>query len=81
MHSLYDAEDGRVHPLYKHIFVPAVAPTLALVGLLWKSLRNPQFELQVCRKTDHTPGICRGPCLEGNMASTRCMHHLQIGLG
>ena len=41
------AEDGRVHPLYKHIFVPSVAPTLALVGLLWKSLRNIQFELQV----------------------------------
>ncbi len=35
-----------MHPLYKHIFVPAVAPSLALVGLLWKSLRNPQFELQ-----------------------------------
>ncbi len=37
----------RVHPLYQHIFPPDTAPTLAFIGLLWKSLRNPQFEYQV----------------------------------
>ena len=26
---------------------PAAAPTLAFIGLLWKSLRNLQFEMQV----------------------------------
>jgi hypothetical protein len=40
------ADDGHVHPTYKHIFVPD-APTLCFIGLLWKSLRFPQFELQV----------------------------------
>ena len=37
----------RVHPLYQHIFPPDTAPTLAFIGLLWKSVRNPQFEYQV----------------------------------
>lgn len=41
----WPADEGHVHPVYKHIFVPA-APSLAFVGLLWKSLRFPQFELQ-----------------------------------
>eukprot|EP00884_Botryococcus_braunii_P004143 jgi/Botrbrau1/1372/Bobra.0063s0080.2 len=38
----------RVAPLWKHIFVPGYAPTLAFIGLLQKSIRNSQFELQVC---------------------------------
>ena len=29
------------------VWLPAEAPTLAFIGLTWKSLRNPQFELQV----------------------------------
>ena len=37
----------RVSPLYKHVFPPAAAPRLAFIGLLYKSLRNVQFELQV----------------------------------
>eukprot|EP00884_Botryococcus_braunii_P004154 jgi/Botrbrau1/1373/Bobra.0063s0080.3 len=36
----------RVAPLWKHIFVPGYAPTLAFIGLLQKSIRNSQFELQ-----------------------------------
>jgi len=39
-------DDNHVAPLYKHIFA-VTAPTLAFVGLAWKSLRNVQFELQV----------------------------------
>ena len=31
--------------------VPAAAPTLAFIGLLWKSLRNLQFEMQVRQPT------------------------------
>ena len=38
----------RVGPLWQHMFPPSVAPTLAFVGLAWKSIRNQQFELQVC---------------------------------
>ncbi|EIE23106.1 FAD/NAD(P)-binding domain-containing protein [Coccomyxa subellipsoidea C-169] len=44
--GLISTDDNRVTPLYRHIFVPSVAPTLAFIGLLWKSLRNSQFELQ-----------------------------------
>jgi hypothetical protein len=45
--SLVTSYDMRVDPLWQHIFPPNVAPTLSFVGLIWKSLRNPQFELQV----------------------------------
>lgn len=45
--GLVQTTDMHVAPLFKHIFSPAVAPTLAFIGLLWKSLRFPQFELQV----------------------------------
>lgn len=48
--GLVTSHDMRVDPLWQHIFPPAVAPTLAFVGLIWKSLRNPQFELQVSSK-------------------------------
>ena len=45
--GLLRTDQMRVHPLYQHIFPPDTAPTLAFIGLLWKSLRNPQFEYQV----------------------------------
>lgn len=35
-----------MRPLYLHMFPPAVAPSLALVGLSWKAIRPPQFQLQ-----------------------------------
>lgn len=40
------ADDMRVAPLFKHVFPPVAAPSLAFIGLLFKSLRNTQFELQ-----------------------------------
>ena len=46
--DIVTCHDMRVTPLWQHIFPPSVAPTLAFIGLLWKSLRNPQFELQAC---------------------------------
>ena len=46
--GLVTSHDMRVDPLWQHIFPPSVAPTLAFVGLAWKSIRNQQFELQVC---------------------------------
>lgn len=45
--NLIKSQDMRVDPLWMHIFPPSVAPSLAFVGLLWKSLRNWQFQLQV----------------------------------
>jgi len=39
-------ENNRVGPLYGHVFPPAWAPTLSFVGLPWKVVPFPQFELQ-----------------------------------
>ena len=55
------AEDGHVYPLYKHIFAPT-APSLSFVGLLWKSLRFPQFELQVSRQANCYHCTCAARC-------------------
>ncbi|VVB15186.1 unnamed protein product [Arabis nemorensis] len=39
-------DDKRVGPLYKHIFPPTLAPWLSFVGIPWKVLPFPIFELQ-----------------------------------
>ncbi|KAB2632524.1 flavin-containing monooxygenase FMO GS-OX-like 5 [Pyrus ussuriensis x Pyrus communis] len=44
--GIVTVDDNRVGPLYKHIFPPALAPTLSFVGLTWKAEPFPIFELQ-----------------------------------
>ncbi|KAL4445839.1 hypothetical protein ABPG77_009038 [Micractinium sp. CCAP 211/92] len=44
--GLVSVEDNRVGPLHQHVFPPALAPTLSFVGLNWKIIPFPQFELQ-----------------------------------
>lgn len=63
--GLVTSHDMRVDPLWQHIFPPNVAPTLAFVGLIWKSLRNPQFELQVSHSAKCKPEIiaCAHCCM------------------
>ncbi|XP_011650414.2 flavin-containing monooxygenase FMO GS-OX-like 3 [Cucumis sativus] len=39
-------DDNRVGPLYKHVFPPALAPGLSFVGLPFKVIPFPLFELQ-----------------------------------
>ncbi|ESW29329.1 hypothetical protein PHAVU_002G061500 [Phaseolus vulgaris] len=39
-------DDNCVGPLYKHVFPPALAPWLSFVGLPWKIVPFPMFELQ-----------------------------------
>ncbi|CAN6460764.1 unnamed protein product [Victoria cruziana] len=39
-------DDNRVGPLYKHVFPPSLAPSLSFIGLPWKMLPFPLFELQ-----------------------------------
>lgn len=41
-----NVDDNCVAPLYKHIFHPSWAPTLSFIGLPWKVVPFPQFELQ-----------------------------------
>jgi len=44
--QIVDIDDNRVGPLYKHILPPKFSPTLAFIGLLWKVVPFPQFQLQ-----------------------------------
>ncbi|XP_030947988.1 flavin-containing monooxygenase FMO GS-OX-like 4 isoform X1 [Quercus lobata] len=44
--GIVTADDNRVGPLYKHMFPPALAPRLSFVGLPWKAIPFPMFELQ-----------------------------------
>ncbi|KAL1199053.1 Flavin-containing monooxygenase FMO GS-OX5 [Cardamine amara subsp. amara] len=39
-------EDNCVGPLYKHVFLPALAPGLSFIGLPWMTLQFFMFELQ-----------------------------------
>ncbi|XP_062027084.1 flavin-containing monooxygenase FMO GS-OX-like 5 [Rosa rugosa] len=41
-----DEDDNRVGPLFKHVFPPALAPSLSFVGIPSKTLPFPNFELQ-----------------------------------
>ncbi|CAN8245242.1 unnamed protein product [Cochlearia groenlandica] len=39
-------DDNRIDPLYKHVFPPALAPCLSFVGIPWKVVPFPMYELQ-----------------------------------
>ena len=73
--GLITCHDMRVDPLWQHIFPPSVAPTLAFVGLAWKSIRNQQFELQVCC-TCHAcvHSSCTQHCAMQHGMARRSMH-------
>ncbi|KAL5748516.1 hypothetical protein ACOSP7_025558 [Xanthoceras sorbifolium] len=44
--GIITVDDNRVGPLYKHVFPPALAPWLSFVGIVWKVIPFPAFELQ-----------------------------------
>ncbi|CAN1333357.1 Flavin-containing monooxygenase FMO GS-OX-like 3 [Linum perenne] len=44
--GIVTVQDNSVRPLYKHVFPPHLAPWLSFIGLTWKSLIFPMFELQ-----------------------------------
>jgi Flavin-binding monooxygenase-like len=44
--EIVEIDDNRVGPLYKHVIPPKFAPTLAFIGLPWKVVPFPQFQLQ-----------------------------------
>ncbi|KAG9452389.1 hypothetical protein H6P81_005293 [Aristolochia fimbriata] len=46
VNDIVTVDDNRVGPLYKHMFPPALAPYLCFVGLSWKVIPFPMFELQ-----------------------------------
>ncbi|EPS70484.1 hypothetical protein M569_04277, partial [Genlisea aurea] len=44
--GIVSVEDNRVHPLYKHVFPPDLAPRLSFVGIPWKVVPLPLIEYQ-----------------------------------
>ncbi|VVB01587.1 unnamed protein product [Arabis nemorensis] len=44
--GIVTVDDNRVGPLYKHIFPPTLAPSLSFIGIAWKIVPFPIFELQ-----------------------------------
>lgn len=46
MESGISTEGRRVSPLYKHMFVPALGPSLSLIGLTFHVIPFPLFEYQ-----------------------------------
>ncbi|GJN30008.1 hypothetical protein PR202_gb18281 [Eleusine coracana subsp. coracana] len=44
--AVVTVDDNRVHPLYKHVFPPRLAPTLSFIGLPFKVIPFPLFQLQ-----------------------------------
>lgn len=44
--NIVTVEDNRVGPLYEHIWPPRYSPRLSFVGLPWKVLPFPQYQLQ-----------------------------------
>ncbi|BDA50060.1 Flavin-containing monooxygenase FMO GS-OX3 [Coccomyxa sp. Obi] len=74
--GLISTDDNRVTPLFRHIFVPSVAPTLAFIGLLWKALRNFQFELQAKWVAQVLSGRVTLPSREEMEADTEAFYEL-----
>ncbi|XP_077235943.1 flavin-containing monooxygenase FMO GS-OX-like 3 isoform X2 [Tasmannia lanceolata] len=44
--DIVTVDDNHVGPLYKHIFPPSLGPWLSFIGVPWKVIPFPQFELQ-----------------------------------
>ncbi|CAN6312674.1 unnamed protein product [Urochloa humidicola] len=44
--GLISFHDNRIHPLYKHVFVPQLAPRLAFIGLPFRVIPFPLVQLQ-----------------------------------
>ncbi|KAL4332529.1 hypothetical protein GQ457_07G010530 [Hibiscus cannabinus] len=44
--GIVTVEDNRLGPLYKHVFPPALTPYLSFIGIPWKIVPFPLFELQ-----------------------------------
>lgn len=66
----------RVAPLFKHIFPPAAAPRLAFLGLLFKSIRNVQFELQARLALQAMPFLSGKKRMQVVLQSSDCILHL-----
>lgn len=63
--------DNRVEHLYEHVFPPGSAPTLSFLGLLWKCVPFPMFELQAAWVTSVLSGRAQLPTRNQMLAAVK----------
>jgi hypothetical protein len=74
-------EDNRIHPLYKHVFVPRLAPNLAFIGLPFKVIPFPLVQLQASWVAGALSGRIELPSEEEMMEDVRAHYSQLEGIG
>ncbi|XP_052169062.1 flavin-containing monooxygenase FMO GS-OX-like 4 [Oryza glaberrima] len=72
--SAITVDDNCVDPLYKHVFPPEVAPHLSFIGLPWKVIPFPLFELQSKWVAGVLSGRVKLPSREEMMEDVKAFH-------
>lgn len=72
--SAITVDDNCVDPLYKHVFPPEVAPHLSFIGLPWKVIPFPLFELQSKWVAGVLSGRVKLPSSEEMMEDVKAFH-------
>ncbi|CAH2048044.1 unnamed protein product [Thlaspi arvense] len=78
--GIVTVDDNRV-PLYKHIFPPTLAPSLSFIGIAWKVLPFPMFELQSKWIAGVLSGRITLPSKEDMMVEIKTMYATFEALG
>eukprot|EP00963_Diacronema_lutheri_P012814 scaffold1997_cov318-Pavlova_lutheri.AAC.12 len=63
--------DNRVEHLFEHVFPPGSAPSLSFLGLLWKCVPFPMFELQAAWVTSVLSGQTQLPTRNEMLAAVK----------
>ncbi|KAL6847688.1 hypothetical protein ACP4OV_022476 [Aristida adscensionis] len=72
--STVSVDDNRIHPLYKHVFPPQVAPHLSFIGLPFKVVPFPLFQLQSTWVAGVLSGRIQLPTKEEMMEDVRALY-------
>ncbi|KAG8092498.1 hypothetical protein GUJ93_ZPchr0012g19675 [Zizania palustris] len=72
--STITVDDNCVDPLYKHVFPPELAPHLSFIGLPWKVIPFPLFELQSKWIAGVLSGRIKLPSKEEMMEDVKDLH-------
>ncbi|XP_066360521.1 flavin-containing monooxygenase FMO GS-OX-like 4 [Miscanthus floridulus] len=72
--TVVSVDDNRIHPLYKHVFVPQLAPHLAFIGLPFKVTPFPMFQLQASWVAGALSGRIQLPSEEEMMEDVRALY-------
>ncbi|CAN6300829.1 unnamed protein product [Urochloa humidicola] len=72
--GIISVHDNRIHPLYKHVFVPQLAPRLAFIGLPFKVIPFPLVQLQASWVAGALSGRVQLPSEEEMMEDVRALY-------